>query len=132
MAFPDADGTSHPLAEWKGRVILLNFWAPWCPPCRQEMPDLMKLQAQYATRGFTVIGIAIDTADNAAAFTDSLGINYPDLIGAAKGLALAKRLGDTVGVLPYSVLLDRRGRVVYTHRSRLDPAAVVKVLVTVL
>ena len=128
-AFPDLNGKLQPLAQWKGRVVLLNFWAPWCPPCRKEIPDLVKLQAKYANRGFTVVGIAIDTADNTQAFTDQqFDLNYPILVGGEKGIELAKRLGNTVGVLPYSVILDRRGEVLYTHRSEIDPAQVEQIL----
>lgn len=128
VAFPDLDGKAQPLAQWKGEVVLLNFWAPWCPPCRKEIPDLIKLQAKYANRGFTVVGIAIDTADNTQAFADQLDLNYPILVGGEKGIELAKKLGNTVGVLPYSVILDRQGGAVYSHRSAIDPTQIERVL----
>jgi len=131
-AFPDLDGKTQPLAHWKGKVVLLNFWAPWCPPCRKEIPDLIKLQAKYANRGFTVVGIAIDTADNTQAFADQLDLNYPILVGGEKGIELAKKLGNTVGVLPYSVVLNQQGQPVYTHRGEIRPTRLEKVLAPIL
>ena len=89
----------------------------------------MTLQAKSAERCFTVVGIASDTADNTQAVTDQqFDLNYPILVGGEKGIELAKRLGNTVGVLPYSVILDRRGEVLYTHRSEIDPARVEQIL----
>ncbi len=117
--FPDLDGKPRHLTEWQGQVVLVNFWAPWCPPCRKEMPALMELQEKHAARGLTVVGITIDTHDNAEAFADSLGINFPILIGEEGGLELAQTLGNKVGALPYTVVLDRQGRVAYTHRSEI-------------
>jgi len=117
--FPDLDGKQRHLTEWQGQVVLLNFWAPWCPPCRKEMPALMELQEKYAARGLTVVGITIDTQDNAQAFADSLGINFPILLGEDGGLELAQTLGNKVGALPYTVLLDRQGHIAHTHRSEI-------------
>ncbi|WP_127475549.1 TlpA family protein disulfide reductase [Sulfurivermis fontis] len=117
--FPDLEGKQRHLNEWQGRVVLLNFWAPWCPPCREEMPALMELQEKYAARGLTVVGITIDTRENAQSFADSLGIDFPILIGEEGGLELAQTLGNKVGALPYTVVLDRQGRAVYTHRSEI-------------
>lgn len=117
--FPDLEGKQRHLTEWQGQVVLVNFWAPWCPPCRKEMPALMELQEKYAARGLAVVGVTIDTRENAQNFADSLGINFPILIGEEGGLELAQTLGNKVGALPYTVVLDRRGRAVYTHRSEI-------------
>lgn len=117
--FPDLEGKQRDMSEWSGQVVLVNFWAPWCPPCRKEMPALMELQEKYAGRGLTVVGITIDTQENAQNFADSLGINFPILIGEDGGLELAQTLGNKVGALPYTVVLDRQGRAAYTHRSEI-------------
>jgi len=119
FTLPDLEGKEQASAQWHGRVVVLNFWAPWCPPCRKEIPDLIALQQKYAAKGVTVVGITVDTVDNAQNFVDTLDINYPILIGEDKGIALAQSLGNTVGVLPYTVVLDRQGRVAYTHRSEI-------------
>lgn len=119
FSLPDLEGKLHSAEQWHGKVVVLNFWAPWCPPCRKEMPALIELQQKYAAKGVTVVGITVDTTDNAQNFVDTLDINYPILIGEDKGITLAQSLGNTVGVLPYTVVLDRQGRVAYTHRSEI-------------
>jgi len=132
FSLPDLEGKVRQLSEWQGQVVVLNFWAPWCPPCREEMPALVELQQKYAARGLSVIGITIDTRDNAQNFVDEMAIEFPILIGEDRGIVLAQNLGNRVGVLPYTVVLDRQGKVAYTHRSAITleqaEAAVVPLL----
>lgn len=115
--FPNLDGENRSLKQWQGQVVMLNFWAPWCPPCRKETPAFIELQEKYADKGFTIVGITIDTRENAQVFADTMGINYPILIAEDKGIALARNYGNKIGVLPYTAIIDRQGRVVSTHRS---------------
>jgi peroxiredoxin len=132
FTLPDLEGQSRRLEEWDGQVVLLNFWAPWCPPCRKEVPDFIALQERYGSRGFSVVGITIDTRDNAQTFADTMGINYPVLIAEEQGIEIAKRYGNRVGALPYSVLLDRQGRIVLTHRNELKLEQAQKALLPLL
>ena len=120
FTLPDLERKPRDLEEWKGQVVLLNFWAPWCPPCRNEIPAFIELQEKYAEKGFSIVGITIDTLDNAQTFADTAGINYPVLIAEEQGIEIAKDYGNRVGALPYSVLLDREGRIVLTHRNELS------------
>lgn len=120
FTLPDLDEEPRSLKEWKGRVVLLNFWAPWCPPCRKEVPAFIDLQEKYGDKGFTIVGVTVDTRENAQNFADTMGINYPVLIAEEEGVEIAKRYGNRVGALPYSVLLDREGRIVLTHRNELS------------
>ena len=119
FSFPDLEGKERQLREWQGQVVVLNFWAPWCPPCRAEMPALLELQQKHAAAGLAVVGITIDTQENAQNFVDEMGIDFPILIAEDRGIVLAQKLGNRVGVLPYTVVLDRQGQVVYTHRSEI-------------
>ncbi len=119
FTFVDLDGESRSLKQWQGKVVLLNFWAPWCPPCREEVPAFIELQEKYADRGFIIVGITVDTESNAQIFADTMDINYPVLIAEDKGIALAESYGNKVGALPYSAIIDRNGRVVSTHRSEM-------------
>ncbi|MGD8408272.1 MAG: TlpA disulfide reductase family protein [Thiohalophilus sp.] len=107
------------VSEWDGQVMLINFWATWCPPCRREIPAFIKLQNDYQDKGFTIVGIAIDTKQNAVDFVDPMGINYPVLVGDQDGIALSKDYGNRLGVLPYTVVVDRKGKIVTTHRNEL-------------
>jgi peroxiredoxin len=132
FTLPDLEGASHRLSQWKGEVVLLNFWAPWCPPCREEVPAFIELQQKYAAQGFTVVGITVDTRKNAQTFADTMGVNYPVLVAEEEGIALAKQYGNKVGALPYSVLIDRQGNIVFTHRNELTREEAEKALKGVL
>lgn len=109
-SFPDRTGERHRLLEWQGRVLVCNFWATWCAPCREEMPLLDAFQAQHAKNGVQVVGIALDNAANVGQFLKSTPIRYPLLIADATGIDLMRRLGNSAGGLPFTVVLDRRGR----------------------
>jgi thiol-disulfide isomerase/thioredoxin len=96
-------------ADFDGRVLLLNFWATWCEPCRREMPMLVDLQARYGQAGLQVVGVAVDDPGLAREFAGKYGISYPILIGMGDVMLMNAAYGNTDGVLPYSVLVDRRG-----------------------
>lgn len=108
----DLDGKLRSASEWDGKVIVLNFWATWCPPCRREMPAFIEFQEAYEKKGVTFIGIALDEKNAVVDFTDSLGINYPILIAEQEGIQLAQQYGNRLNVLPFTVVIDRRGNIV--------------------
>ena len=109
----DLSGTERSLAQWRGKVLVVNFWATWCVPCREEIPDFIKLQSEYGQRGVQFIGIAADQADKVAAFSKELHIDYPVLVGNFGALELARRMGDRISALPFTVILDQNGRLVH-------------------
>lgn len=111
FALHDVDGTVHHMEDWKGKVIVLNFWATYCPPCREEIPVFSAVQKQYRGDGLQIIGVAIDKAQQVKDFRNTLRVNYPLLIGGHEGLQLLSKYGDVAGLLPYSVVIDRNGRV---------------------
>jgi peroxiredoxin len=117
------DGTAHQLDEWRGKVIMLNFWASWCPPCQYEIRDFVGYQEKYGGRGLQIVGIGIDSERKLRNVARTLGINYPTLVaGEDEGWKVLKQWGDRRGVLPYTVLIARDGRLVYTHLGPLDQA----------
>lgn len=116
---PDLDGNQRDINEWDGNVVLVNFWATWCPPCRREMPGFIELREQYHAQGFEILGIAIDTPDLVRDFIDSLGVNYPILHGEMDAVAISSAYGNTMGGLPYSVLIDRLGNIRFLHTGEL-------------
>ncbi len=117
---PDLDGVVREVQEWDGRVLVVNFWATWCPPCRREMPGFIALQRQYAERGLQFLGIAIDEQAAVADVVQELGVNYPTLLGQADAMELGRRFGNTLGALPYTVIVDREGIMVFAKRGELS------------
>jgi len=104
---PDLDGKKVSLADFKGKVVLLNFWATWCPPCRREIPDLVALHRMYRSQGFSVIGVVLSSGSpqSVKKFAKTYNINYPILMGDSK---VVKRYGNFQAI-PTSFLIDRKG-----------------------
>lgn len=118
----DLGGGVQPLEQWRGRVLVVNFWATWCAPCREEIPGFVRLQQRHGARGLVFVGIAIDQPDKVAAFAREFGINYPLLIGGADTLELLRQAGNRMAVLPYTVVIDRKGNVVSREPGGLKEA----------
>ncbi|HRK77279.1 MAG TPA: TlpA disulfide reductase family protein [Thiobacillus sp.] len=122
LGFPDLQGQTQHLSQWRGQVVVLNFWASWCAPCREEMPDFAALREQYRPHGVEFLGIAIDNPANVAQFLRRLPVDYPILIGEGAAHSLARQLGNPGGALPYTIVLDRNGNIVLSHLGRLSRA----------
>lgn len=119
----DAHGVMRQLTDWRGTAVLVNFWATWCPPCREEIPDLAVLHQTFEDAGFAVIGVALDEAQPVAAFLQAFEIPYVNLIASGMAAASIQRQWDNpTGMLPYSVAIDRQGRVVDAHLGVLSPS----------
>jgi thiol-disulfide isomerase/thioredoxin len=119
LSLPDADGHPQVLSQWKGKVLVVNFWATWCAPCVAEMPDLDRLQQEYATRNVQVVGIGAEDADTVRAFGKRLGLHLTLLAGGYDALALARSVGDQQGVLPYTALFSSDGQLLQAHSGAL-------------
>lgn len=119
FSLPDADGTLHTASEWDGQVLVVNFWATWCPPCRREIPTFIELQQEYGARGLQFVGLAMDEAGRVRDFATTLGINYPLLVGEQAVVDAARAYGNEAGLLPYSAVVDREGKVVFTWAGEL-------------
>lgn len=111
VSLADGAGVKHALSEWKGRPLLINFWATWCAPCRREIPLLKTLRHERAKDGVEIVGIAVDFRDPVQLYAREMGIDYPVLIGEQDGLDAIAAFGmDTV--FPFTVFADRLGRIV--------------------
>ncbi len=116
---PDVEGEVHDVSAWDGKVLLINFWATWCPPCRREIPALIAAQERLGPRGLQVVGIAIDQPDLVEEYADTMGVNYPVLVGELEAIRLTEAFGNRYGQLPYTVVVDREGIVRYVHRGEI-------------
>lgn len=121
---PNLEGETVAMSLWDGEVVLVNFWATWCAPCRDEIPHLIELQRRYGGQDFRVIGIAIDEQDPVKTFSKKFGINYPILIGPQQGIGLTRRFGNNFGVMPYSALIDRQGIIRHVYAGPVTPEQV--------
>jgi thiol-disulfide isomerase/thioredoxin len=114
LSLPDLQKKMQSLAQWRGKVLVVNFWATWCVPCREEIPVFVKLQTKYGSKNLQFVGISIDQHDKTSEFANSFKINYPTLIGTFDAIEVSRQAGNLRGVLPYTVILDHQGRIVAT------------------
>ena len=117
FTLPDLDGQPRRADEWDGRVLVVNFWATWCAPCREEIPLLIDLERRRP--GVRVIGIAVDRADAVRPFAEELGIGYPILLDDLQGSTM-RRYGNRFGALPFTVITGRDGVVAYVRLGELE------------
>jgi peroxiredoxin len=124
ITLPSTQGKTHTLSDWKGKVIMLNFWASWCAPCQFEIPRFVDYQQQFADQGLQIIGVGLDDIAKLKNVERSLGMNYPTLVvSQEKGAELLKKWGNEQQVVPYTVVIAQDGTIVYIHRGGLDDEA---------
>jgi len=121
LSLPDAAGKEQSIGQWRGKVVVVNFWATWFEPCREEMPEFIRAQTELGPRGLQFVGIAVDQADKVDRFAKDLGLNYPTLIGGYGAVELSKTLGNRIAALPFTIIVDRQGRVAHTQLGPLKP-----------
>lgn len=119
FSLPDLDGNMRSISEWDGDVLVVNFWATWCPPCRHEIPMFVEFQEEYGDQGVQFIGVAIDELQAVRDFANEHFVNYPNMIGEEDAMAIGSEWGNRVGALPYTVIVDRDGMITYTHRGEI-------------
>lgn len=119
FSYPDIEGRQRHSTEFNNKVVVLNFWATWCPPCRKETPEFVELQTEFAD-SVQFIGIAIDDAEPVREFADTYAMNYPVLLGDVDAVAMSRRLGNRYEGLPFTVVANPKGRVVMRHSGGLD------------
>ena len=128
----DVAGEHKTLEQWRGKVLIVNFWATWCEPCREEIPVFVKLQREYGERGLQFIGVAIDQPEKVASFAREFGINYPLLVGGLDAAEWSRGLGNRAGALPFTLIVGRDGSVRLTHLGALKEAELLPYIRTLL
>lgn len=129
---PDAEGRQQRIEQWRGKVVVVNFWATWCAPCREEMPLFVRVQNELGGRGLQFVGIAVDQVEKVKPFARELGLNYPILIGGYGAMELSRTLGNTVMALPFTVIIDRQGNIAYEQLGVVKPETLRRTLETLL
>jgi len=129
-SLPDENGQQQPLSQWQGKTIVLNFWATWCPPCREEMPELSELHTELQDKNVVVLGIALDEIDAVKDFTDETPVSYPLFAAEDFGPQLGADLGNDKGALPYTVIIKPDGTIANTYLGRISKALLEETLVT--
>ena len=105
------DDKLQPFEQWRGKVLVVNFWATWCTPCREEIPGFIKFQASYRADGVQFVGVAIDQKQRVEPYAKEMGINYPLVVGGLETMEFARQLGNQHGVLPFTLVVDRAGKI---------------------
>ncbi|HEX5055118.1 MAG TPA: TlpA disulfide reductase family protein [Gammaproteobacteria bacterium] len=117
FTLPDLAGTAHSVSEWDGHALLINFWATWCTPCREEIPAFIEIRRRYEKRGFEIVGIAVDSPEFVTEYARDLGIPYPLLYGSDDAVEVSRLYGNQQGTLPFTVFVDAKGRIAHIHNS---------------
>ena len=118
----DLDERQTVLGDWRGNLLIVNFWAPWCAPCRREIPALIEIHEAYAERGVRVMGIAFDNASQVNRFATDYQINYPLFLSANRSAMYNAAFGNPSGSLPFTALLDRNLSIIFRHNGEITAA----------
>lgn len=122
LSLPDPEGKPQALRQWQGKVLVINFWATWCPPCKEEMPEFSKINDEQAANNVQFVGISIDTADKVRDFQKTLKVGYPLLIAPLDTLDLSFDLGNRAKALPFTVILRPNGAIQQTKLGKFATA----------
>ncbi len=130
--FPNEHGKPQSLNQYAGKVVVLNFWASWCEPCREEMPELSQLHTEYKDRNVVVLGLAIEDVAAINDFIKQTPVSYPLFAADMQGMDIAASLGNNKGVLPYTVIIKADGTIAKSYFGRITKSLLEQTLKTIL
>ena len=127
-SFKDLKDQVASMGQFKGKVLVMYYWATWCVPCRVETPNLVKLNEQYKDKGVTVIGLALDNGDKVRDFVKENNVTYPVFYGGRDAVQLGKAMGNEGGAIPFTVVIGKDGRLVHTFRGDMPNSELQKII----
>ena len=127
-SFKDLKDQTASMAQFKGKVMVVYFWATWCVPCRVETPNLVKLNEQYKSKGVEVVGLALDNGDKVRDFVKDNNVTYSIFYGGHDAVQLGKTLGNDSGAIPFMVVIDKAGNLVHTFKGDLPNSELEKII----
>ncbi len=128
FSLKDTDGVARNSSEWASKILIVNYWATWCPPCLEEMPTLVDFQTQYSPKNIQVVGIAVDNLEQVKDFMDTYGINFPVLIGGDDAIQLSQKMGNRISALPFTAIFDQNGKTIYAQPGKITHESLEKVI----
>ena len=131
LRLSDVAGQMQDMSQWRGKVLVVNFWATWCAPCREEIPILVRLQDKYRGRGLQLVGVAIDQREKVEAFAREFKMNYVLLLGGLETIDVTRQIGNRVGALPFTVVIDRGGKIVNRELGKVKEAPLERLIESV-
>jgi thiol-disulfide isomerase/thioredoxin len=132
LSLEDHFGVWQPFAQWRGKVLVVNFWATWCPPCIEEMSAFSRLSREWAAKGVQFVGIGVDHADKIREFAKGKEVAYPLLIGTPEMMETAVNMGNSARGLPFTVVIDSNGHLRRAHLGRLAESELALILSSIL
>ncbi len=127
-SFKDLHDQQASFGQFKGKVVVIYFWATWCVPCRVETPNLVKLNEEYKGKDVQVIGLALDNGDKVREFVHDNSITYPIFYGGREAVQLGKALGNDQGAIPFTVVIGKDGKLVHTLKGDLPNEDLEKII----
>ncbi len=127
-SFKDLKDQMAKMDQFKGKVLVMYYWATWCVPCRVETPNLIKLNEQYKDKGVVVIGLALDNGDKVRDFVKELNVTYPIFYGGREAVQLGKAMGNEGGAIPYTVVIGKDGKLVHTFKGDMANSELEKII----
>ncbi len=119
LKLQDTQDQPRQLNEWQNKFLVVNFWATWCSPCVEEMPELNQLQQEFKDKEIQILGLAIDSPSNVKEFQQKVSVSYPLLLAGIDGSELTRKMGNQAGGLPFTALINKQGKIVKTYLGRL-------------
>ena len=127
-SFKDLKDQTVSMSRFKGKVLVMYYWATWCVPCRLETPNLVKLNEKYKDKGVVVVGLALDNGDKVRDFVKDNNVTYPIFYGGHDAVQLGKTMGNDGGAIPFTVVIDKDGKLVHTFKGDLPNEDLEKII----